>query len=191
MNRTFRRQKFFAFGTKKAVTLLLVIILSLSITLPSFASTDYVYDDLGRLVEIVRPNGNRTIFTYDLAGNIINISVITANAVEIKDADDLNNIRNNLAGSFRLADDIDLSGVDWLPIGTRTAPFTGVLDGNGYTISNLTVNRPAQNDVGLFGRNGGTIVNLELSDANITGADNTGAIAGHNSANIRTCIQNN
>ncbi|MCL2578166.1 MAG: hypothetical protein FWE27_08990 [Defluviitaleaceae bacterium] len=169
---------------KRFTALFLTIFLILSISLSVSAGTTFIYDDLGRLIEIHRPNGDRTIFTYDQAGNIINVSVITVDAVEIHTADDLNKVRNNLAGSFRLMDDIDMTGVDWLPIGTRTAPFTGVLDGDGFTISNLTIDRPSLNDVGLFGRNSGTIINLGLSNVDITGADNTGAIAGHNSANI-------
>ena len=148
------------------------------------ASTIFIYDDLGRLVEIHRPNGDRTIFTYDQAGNIINISVITVDAVEIHNAEDLSNIRNNLAGSFRLMNHIDLADIEWIPIGTRFTPFTGMIDGNDFTISNLTIDLPTQNDVGLFGRNSGTIINLSLSNADIAGVDNTGAIAGHNSANI-------
>jgi YD repeat-containing protein len=152
--------------------------------LSSYASTSYIYDDLGRLTEINRPNGDRTIFTYDQAGNIINISVITIDAIEIHTADDLHNIRNNLAGSFRLVSDIDMNGIDWTPIGTRTAPFTGVIDGDGYIIHNLTIDNPHRDDVGLFGRNSGTIINLGLTDINITGANNTGAIAGTNTGNI-------
>ncbi|MBR5104853.1 MAG: fimbrillin family protein [Alistipes sp.] len=43
-----------------------------------------------------------------------------------------------------LGDDIDLSNMrslvsNWTPIGSPDAPFTGVLDGNGHKISNLTL----------------------------------------------------
>ena len=62
----------------------------------------------------------------------------------IKTAQDLDNIRNDLDGKYILMNDIDLSSYsNWDPIGevdvdTGTGQgFTGVLDGNGYTISNL------------------------------------------------------
>lgn len=51
-----------------------------------------------------------------------------------------------------MTDDIDLSSIaNWKPIGTLTNPFTGKLDGNGYTISNLVINRAEEDCVGLFG----------------------------------------
>ncbi len=48
---------------------------------------------------------------------------------------------DNLAkgGTFVLANDIDLADIDWTPAGNAEAPFKGTFDGNGYTISNLTV----------------------------------------------------
>ena len=70
----------------------------------------------------------------------------------IKTAQDLDNIRNNLSGKYILMNDIDLSTYsNWDPIGDDTAGFTGVLDGNGYTVSNLTCNIPDEHDAGLFG----------------------------------------
>ena len=41
-------------------------------------------------------------------------------------------------------------GVGWLPIGSEQTPFVGVFEGRGYTISNLTINRPQSDDVALF-----------------------------------------
>ena len=40
---------------------------------------------------------------------------------------------------FELADDLDMTGYKLPPIGTTTKPFLGNFNGNGYTISNLTV----------------------------------------------------
>lgn len=39
-----------------------------------------------------------------------------------------------------LDNNIDLSGIEWIPIGTEEAPFRGSIEGNGYTISNMTMN---------------------------------------------------
>ena len=42
---------------------------------------------------------------------------------------------------YKLEQDYDLSGIEWTPVGTNGKPFTGVLDGNGHTISNINVNK--------------------------------------------------
>ena len=74
--------------------------------------------------------------------------------------------------------------------------FSGVFDGNGHTISNLTIDtNSAGNDfLGLFGEigSGGKIKNLGLKNVNITGGDNSvylGGLAGWNASgsNISNC----
>ena len=62
------------------------------------------------------------------------------------------------------------------PVGTSGSPFTGTLDGKGYTISGLYINRPIE-DSGLFyATDGATIANLALTGVDITG-DDTGGLA--------------
>jgi hypothetical protein len=56
--------------------------------------------------------------------------------------------------------------------------FTGNLEGSEYTISNLHINRPDQDDVGLFGYLTGDVANVNLESVHILGAANTGALAG-------------
>jgi len=107
--------------------------------------------------------------------------------IEIRTASELNSIRNNLDGSYRLMAPIDLSGVDWTPIGTNSAPFTGTLDGNGFAIINLEVVAPMRDLVGLFGRTDGMIINLGLVNANIMGGFTVGSLAGSNRGEIRNC----
>ena len=41
--------------------------------------------------------------------------------------------------------DIDLKGKDWKGIGTDRSPFHGVYNGNGYKVSNMTINVTAEN----------------------------------------------
>lgn len=66
----------------------------------------------------------------------------------------LYDMRNDLAGNYKLMRNIDMStwntGLTWTPIGTNTAPFIGTLDGNGKVISNLAVDN-ATTVGGLFG----------------------------------------
>ena len=64
-------------------------------------------------------------------------------------------MNGNLSGHYALGTDIDASatsgwnaGAGFLPVGI----FGGVFEGLGHTISNLTIDRPATNFVGLFGQ---------------------------------------
>ncbi len=52
-----------------------------------------------------------------------------------------------MSASYILANDIDMSGSDYLPIGSNEAPFTGTFDGKGYFIRNLSCNKAS---AGLF-----------------------------------------
>ncbi len=93
--------------------------------------------------------------------------------VGITDAQGLKDMANDLAGNYILMADIDMEGEEWTPIGlgtTTATEFTGIFEGNYHTISNLTINSTNQY-VGMFGSiNGGTVQNLILENANITGA---------------------
>jgi len=105
----------------------------------------------------------------------------------ITSATQLNGVRNYPDAHFALGGDIDLSleyGADegWEPIGTISDPFIGILDGNGYKIKGLYINRPSQNDVGLFGvaGNGAEISNVRLENIEVTGHSNVGGLVGKN-----------
>lgn len=68
-----------------------------------------------------------------------------------------------LSGHYRLENDISLTQ-EWTPIGSPSHPFTGSFDGNGYTISHLTVTTEAEH-MGFFGASdGANIQNILLSD---------------------------
>ena len=78
------------------------------------------------------------------------------------------------------------SGAGWQPIGTQRHPFVTTFKGNGYTISNLRMNRP-DSDGGLFGVIDGSethvaITGLGLSDVDIVGGEHVGGLVGHNRA---------
>lgn len=64
--------------------------------------------------------------------------------------------------------DIDMSGVDWTPIGENGNYFYGTYDGCGYTISGLTYS-DKDGDGALFGTLAGTIQNLKIENFNING----------------------
>jgi hypothetical protein len=58
-------------------------------------------------------------------------------ATPITNCTELQNIHNNLAGDYYLANDIDCSGFDYgdgkefMPIGNWSSKFTGTFDGRG------------------------------------------------------------
>ncbi|CAG7651327.1 hypothetical protein PAESOLCIP111_06294 [Paenibacillus solanacearum] len=67
----------------------------------------------------------------------------------------LNEVRNGMDAHYRLDVNLNLDGVpSWAPIGDWSSnPFTGVFDGNGHTISNLTIDTggAGTSNRGLFG----------------------------------------
>lgn len=107
-------------------------------------------------------------------------------------------------GDYMLANEIDasvtsswnsgqgfacLGALKQLPMGTPSGfqgGFTGSLDGMGYTISDLTIERSGESYVGLFGclTESARVTNLTLSGS-ISGQSSVGGIAGKNLGLIR------
>ncbi len=82
-------------------------------------------------------------------------------------------------------DDYWNDGAGWLPIADADdaeAAFSGTLEGNGHRISNLMINRPDSDDVGLLARaNGARIQHLVLDGdaAAVTGGNQVGVLIGN------------
>ena len=73
---------------------------------------------------------------------------------------------------------------NWDPIGSglsMSTCFYGNYNGNGYKITNLTINRPSNDYVGLVSYVywPGTLSNMRVEGANVTGASFTGILVGH------------
>ena len=76
--------------------------------------------------------------------------------------------------------ELDLSGVSFEGIGSAAHPFTGTFDGEGKTISNVTINKESGKNVGFFNViQGATIKNLNLKNVDITGETNVGGLVGY------------
>ena len=93
----------------------------------------------------------------------------------------------NMSGKYILTADIDLTGKTWVPLGSADTPFTGVFDGNGYVISNLSGKN------GLFHTNAGTIQNVTLDSSCLisnTMASPLGGIAATNTGTVQNCVNN-
>ena len=86
----------------------------------------------------------------------------------------------NYAGKYiKLTADIDLGGREWTPIGSDTL-FKGSFDGDGHSVSNFIIDKSDEKYVGLFNYNSGTIKNLGVKNAKVTGSDYVGSICGYN-----------
>lgn len=73
------------------------------------------------------------------------------------------------------------SGNGFAPIGIIGAGFTGSFDGNGKSINSLIISTPSVDRVGLFGTlSGGTVRNLTLTNASVTGKSLVGQLVGIN-----------
>ena len=103
----------------------------------------------------------------------------------IKTEDDLRklatyvNYGNDCAGlNFKLAKDITLTS-EWTPIGSKESKsFRGNFDGDGHTVSGLTINNRVDSQ-GLFGTvDSVTIQNVYLTGANVKGGSFIGALVG-------------
>ena len=107
-------------------------------------------------------------------------------------AQQVNNGTDYRRKHFRLVSDLDLSGNEWTPIGTEGNLFWGGFDGDGHTITGMTIPGKENSYVGLFGecRNftaaSSYIKSVTVKGANISGKSFVGAIAGAG-ANISDC----
>ena len=135
---------------------------------------------------------------YFLLFMLILVPGLAFSQIEISSIEELQKIGKDAAfpldGDYVLTQDIEASGtLNWNdgagfdPIGIYKwdqpeLSFSGTFDGQGYVISNLTINRPDKNDVGLFGciRNESIIQNLGVAGGNITGDTRVGGLAGQN-----------
>lgn len=110
----------------------------------------------------------------------------------------LEGVEQNTAACAVLTADINLSGQTWTPIGTSTRNyFEGTFDGDGHTISNLTIDTNASY-VGLFGAtSGATLKNVTLDEPQVQnsagGTSNTGALVGYMVGNgtVKYCAVTN
>lgn len=114
------------------------------------------------------------------------------NAEGLKNIAELVNEEWKLGINITLTDNIDLTDIDWTPIGKDdNKAYTGTFDGNGKTITGLTVTG-SYKYAGLFGDidENGTVKNVVLEGVQIT-SDNSsgyaGGVAGDSWGTIENC----
>lgn len=95
---------------------------------------------------------------------------------QISSATELDSIRYDLNAHYVQTAHIDLSGIDWTPIGMETEnentqSFKGVFDGANFAISNLKIREKTEaiyeQFYGLFAKNEGILKNIQLLDVDI------------------------
>ncbi len=98
--------------------------------------------------------------------------VTQVNYTLIETVDELALIGNDdaypLSGYYKLANNIDASASEWMPIGADTT-FSGLFEGNGYTISGISIGKAGATarttaSFGFFSTLSGTVRNLKLTD---------------------------
>ncbi|KFI73467.1 hypothetical protein [Bifidobacterium mongoliense] len=106
---------------------------------------------------------------------------LIANAEDLAQFRDIVNEGGDIySTNAKLTADIDLQGSTWVPIGLDNAsPFYGSFDGQGHVIRNMHVDMSnEESPAGLFSEVFGSIHNLGVLNATVTGTDMVGAIAG-------------
>lgn len=105
----------------------------------------------------------------------------------VEDASQLQAIDTNLSGKYALKNSIDAIGTKDLdggkgfkPLGSdREDGFTGTFDSLEFHIFDLTINRSDMDNVGLFSKTKGAILNnVTLVGGKITGKNNVGTLVG-------------
>ena len=121
--------------------------------------------------------GDQEISCQSVGFSVYGIAVAQAEEwIPIYTAGDLQNIQNDLAGNYKLMNDIDMSDFSWKSIGEDTKQklrgFTGTLDGQNFSISNLSLKagksyRDSNLNIGygIFTELLGTVKNLKITDS--------------------------
>jgi hypothetical protein len=129
--------------------------------------------------------------------------------LEIRTWYDLDAVRDNLLGTHTLINDLDSTtpgyeelaspaangGKGWQPIGiyhpygpTMFTGFMGTLDGQGYEIRDLFINRPDEDDVGVFKYvDDGFIADIGVPNVTVIGGNAVGGLAGINVGTVSNC----
>jgi len=101
----------------------------------------------------------------------------------------MNNLDSATSGYGELAGSGANSGAGWLPIGTEGSPFSGSLDGQGFGIEEVHIDRADSEYVGLFGFiGGGAVVEaIGLTDCVVNGSFGTGGLVGLSAGTVNEC----
>lgn len=134
-------------------------------------------------------DGGEATEAYSYDSNTKTITIYSGEGLKVA-ADVVNSGDTDI--NITLDNDIDLTGIDWTPIGTESRPYTGTFDGGTYTITGLKIDKSGTDYVGLIGclGSGGKVQNVTLTNISVSGANCVGGIAGQNYGTVENCSVN-
>ena len=143
-------------------------------------NTETVDADLGGLTKL-------QIYTYE-----------SSDIVQISTVEQFLDMREDASRYFLLMNDLDFTGYTVNPLGTYSESFRGCFDGNGYTLSNITMTTTVTNQLeathfGLFGYSNAYLYDITINNIDIVvNSDGTsplfvGALAGTSEYVIYYC----
>ena len=128
---------------------------------------------------------------------LMGLSRLAADGMQVAEGE--GNSPGDYSGAyFLLTRNIDLGGMEWLPIGFykdsaelasgQITPFCGHFDGNGKTISNFRIYEPSWTETGLFGAiQDSEIRNLTVKPESVLTSQKTAGILAGRVENSRIC----
>lgn len=134
----------------------------------------------------------------DAEGNVTGYKVYTAEGLlawnkALADLYGDGETEADLSLDLTLMCDITLPAVaegesNWTAVGIQSYGYTGTIDGNGFTLSGLTIDQGSNHQglVGYLGE-GGVVKNLTLADAMVSGNTYVGGIVGSNKGLVIGC----
>ena len=117
-------------------------------------------------IQITDSNGN-SLFNWTYTTDI---EVTTSWTIEISSVEDLQQLYTYPNGHFELKNNLDISLIEWTPIGTEIKPFSGQIDGGNFIINGLKITQLQENQqyYGFIGcASSGKIFNLSFTNVNI------------------------
>jgi hypothetical protein len=111
---------------------------------------------------------------------------VFSSAYQISSCSELQNMQNDLDAYYELVSDVDCSAFDYSTVGEDSNRFIGVLNGQNYTVENLTINEGSSNYVGLIGYLGSTgeVRDIGVVNMDISGNEYVGGLVGYNNGSV-------
>jgi len=138
--------------------------------------------DLGKLVALISGPGSGTAADPFNIYNEADLRAVGRGTY--------NSANWSTSAHYRLMNNITLTGGNWTRIGDFSSGFSGTFNGNGKTITGMTIEASSAGYQGMFCfiSPEGVVRNLGLVNVNITGVRNVGSIAGENEGTIENCF---
>ena len=158
---------------KKLISLLMILAVLLSLCACGQTSnepTEPVENPTTEATEEATESGVPSDLNYtpeQLYGHIDQTKPNDEGVYKIWSKDGVANMVNVPDGKFEILCNIDMEGAALSPIGSAEKPFTGVINGKNYIISNFTLASQGE-ALGFIGVNEGTVQDLQLQGITAT-----------------------